>query len=349
MRSSLACLLTIGLMELTRADQALDQALDAITPAVKKWASICVVTNPEANPAFAWHEYRQTGSETDFWPASTIKLYAVVAALELLNERGFCLSSTVTFEHGNADGTWTIDCARTVQEMLTEVFRRSSNEDYTLLLRLVGLDRINTRFFVPEKGFTRTALMRGYVLGRPYGYVREEPQRIRLRSADGLASETHTHTWSGRFYAEEKGCTIIDAKTGNVTTSRELAECLRRLLFHEKLSPGERYHVTADQLARVRFGGSGTVGLETRTKESGPLSWTGAIETIFPQARFYHKCGVISNYASEVAAFDATASGGPFVILVPVAAAGSATTPITGEKIVTAMSQAIAQWAKTPR
>ena len=43
--------------------------------------------------------------------------------------------------------------------MLSETFRRSSNEDYTLLLRMVGLDRLNSRFLIP--GATTFALLIG--------------------------------------------------------------------------------------------------------------------------------------------------------------------------------------------
>ena len=79
-----------------------------------------------------------------------------MAALELLAERGFPLDATLTFEHREGAGGWTVDGARTMREMLGEVF------------------------------------------------------------------------WSGRFYAAERGATVIDARTGNVTSPRELAECLRR-------------------------------------------------------------------------------------------------------------------------
>jgi hypothetical protein len=330
-----------------RADEPLELSLDAVGPGLKKWASVCVVTAGEGGrPAFSWHDYRGTATRCDFWPASTIKVYAVIAALELLSERGFPLDTTVSFEHRESDGRWVLDCARTVREMLSETFRRSSNEDYTLLLRLVGIDRLNTRFLTPERGFGRSALMRGYVAGRPWNYVREEPQRIRLRSADGVMSETHEHTWSGRFYAEERGATVIDAKTGNVTTPRDLVECLRRVLYHEHLPASEQYRLTTEQLAFLRTGGDGLTGLETRNEASGPTAWAGAAETVFPQARFFHKCGLISNYALEIAAVDDAAQGGPAFLFAPVINAGSATTPDDGEKLVSQMSLKIAEWVK---
>src|SRR5688572_13676717 len=77
-----------------------DSAIDAIAPGTKKWATVCVVTQEENGaPKFAWTDYADTGNATEFWPASAIKIYAVIAALELLNERDFPLDTIATFEH----------------------------------------------------------------------------------------------------------------------------------------------------------------------------------------------------------------------------------------------------------
>ena len=240
-----------------------------------------------------------------------------------------------------------LDGARTVPEMLHAVFHHSSNVDYTLLLRMVGIDRINTQFLTPERGFPHSALMRGYVLGRPYGYVREEPQRITLRTADGSKTATYEHAWSGRFYADERGCTVIDARTGNVTSAREMAECLRRVLFHEHLPEVERYRLTAVQITFLRYGGGGLTGLETTATDSDPIAWKDAIDGVFPKARFFHKCGVISNYALDLAAVDDSAQSGTRFILVPVVNAGEATTPERGQTFIRQMSRAIAQWVRS--
>ena len=348
LRSSLhAFLLTATLCALPLASAAatLDESLDAIAPDIQKWATVCVVTErADGAPEFTWHDYRGSGDARDFWPASAIKLYAAVAVLELLAERGFPLDATLTFEHRDGAGGWTVDCARTMREMLGEVFRRSSNEDYTLLLRLVGIDRMNTRFLIPERGFPHSALMRGYVLGRPYGYTREEPQRITLRA--GEHSETIEHTWSGRFYAEERGATIIDARTGNVTSPRELAECLRRVLFHERLPESERYDLNTEQLDFLRHGGGGLCGLENKAAESDPLAWKNALDAVFPKARFFHKCGWISSHALEVAYVDDAAQSGRRFILVPVIAAGDDTRPERGQALIGKMSRAIGEWVR---
>ena len=335
-------------VSVVRADSALDASLAEVTPEVTKWATVCVVTRDAAGaPVFTWHDYRDTGRARDFWPASTVKLYTAVAALELLHAKGMPVDTTVTYLHQTGEGEWVTDCARTAREMLGEVFARSSNEDYTLLLRLTGVDGINTRFFIPEKGFRDTALMRGYVLERPYVYQRDEAQRMILRGPDGR-TETVEHSWSGHSYAADKGATVIDPKTANVTTTRELAECLRRILYHEYLPEAERFRISPEMLDFLRHGSPGATGLENKGQKSGPFAWTGT-KDVFPEARFYHKCGQIANYALEVAAVDASARGGPEYILVPAAAAGSATKPVNGETIIAEMSRRIARWAAAPR
>lgn len=342
----LTFLFTLG--TLVQADEALDAALDGIAPELLKWATVCVVSERDGKPAFEWHDYRDTGTRTDFWPASTIKLYTAIAACVRMNQKGFTLDAAVQFQHEDK-GAWKLDCARSLREMLSEVFRRSSNEDYTLLLRLCSIDWMNREFLTPETGFENSALMRGYVKERPWGYIREETQRLRAMSADGITKQTWEHRWSGHSYSAERGATIIDAKTGNVTTPRDLANCLRRLMFHAELPPEQRFDLSQEQVDFLLHGADGLTGLETKNPESGPSAWKDGLERVFPEARFYHKCGVISDYALEVACLDDRANGGPCFILVPVIHAGLATKPVSGEKHISAMSRAIGEWVKMKR
>ncbi len=313
---------------------SLDDVLAGVSPEIAKWASVVFVAGDGSEPTFEWHHYRDSAEAVNFWPASVIKIYAVVAALEYLNELGLGLDCTLTFER-QTDGQWVLDSARTMREMISEVFRRSSNEDYTLLLRFVGIDRINTSILIPEGGFPHSALMRGYVRGRPYEYVREEPQRITVRTPGGQ-SKVIEHRWSGTSYSQQRGATVISETTGNCTSTRELAECMRRIMFHEHLPPHERYHLTPEQLRLIREGGYGLTGLENRL--AGPYAWKDAVETVFPKARYFHKAGVISNYSLDLAYVDDEASGTRFILAV---AAQSGKT-----EMVTEMARRIATWVR---
>ena len=327
--------MTALILLLLAGDPSLEAVLAPIAPEVDKFATVIEVTGPAGQPAFRTLHYRNSAEAVDFWPASTIKLYVAVAALELLGEKGLPTDTTVTFAR-RTEGRWIVDCARTVPEMTSEVFRRSSNEDYTLLLRTVGIDRLNTRFLVPANGFDHSALMRGYVLHRPHVYVRDEPQRITLTTPDGRR-EILEHTWSGTSYSQERGATVISATTGNVTSTRELAECLRRVMFHEHLPAEQRYDLTADQLALLRSGRDGLTGLENR--QAGLYGWEKAAAEVFPDARFYHKAGWISSDVLDLAYVDDGAHSGVRYLVCVAARTGE-------EDVARRMARAIADWQK---
>ena len=333
-----------------RSDSALNAAIDVVAPGVEKWASICLVTKDAAGkPAFEWLDYRGTGSKTNFWPASTMKLYTVVAACELLHAQKLPLDTTATFFHEEA-GLWRTDCARTFREMISEVFRRSSNEDYTLLLRVCGIDRINTTFLIAERGFPGTALMRGYVPEPPWRYVQREKQRVLLRDEVGGTSHVIEHLWSGRDYGSERGITVLFAENGNVTSTRVLCDCLRRVLFHDELPEQERFRISSEQARFLKEGSEGRFhGLETKIIATGPTVWQKAWAEVFPKARHFQKSGLISNYALDLCCIDDRANGGPCFLMCAGLNAGHATKPVDGEQLVSQLTRAIALWVRGHR
>ena len=293
----LATLLTLTASLL--GDEPLDSLLENVHPEIRKWASVIRVSNPKTRPKFTSHHYLTSEHAVDFWPASTIKLYTVVASLEWLNEQGLSEDTTLTFSHKNQNQEWVIDCARTYSEMVSEVFRRSSNEDYTLLLRTLGIDAINTRFLIPDKGFPHSALMRDYITHRPAVYENEEDQRIQASSPEGIR-KAFEHQWSGISYSQQRGASVLSAETGNCTSTAELANCLRRLLFHEQIPKEERFEISARQARWICEGDPkrGITGLENRL--AGPYGWQGSGALVFPNARYFHKAGLISSYALDL-------------------------------------------------
>jgi hypothetical protein len=326
--------ITLFLLAASLQAGKLDSVLEDISPDIKKWASVILVKGDKTKPDFQWFHYRNSAEDVDFWPASTIKIYTVVAALEYLNELKLPNDCAIVFEH-KKDDKWILDSARTMREMISEVFRRSSNEDYTLLLRFVGIDRINTKFLIPEKGFPHTALMRDYITHRPPLYVNEEPQRITIYSNDNKPVRIE-HTWSGLSYAKQRGATALSSTTGNCTSTKELADCLRKIIFHHTLPQSERYNLTDKQVKFIIEGGDGLTGLEN--KEAGPYAWEDSAEKVFPNARFFHKGGLISTYSLDVAYIDDAESNTRFIVTVA-AKSGEIET-------VTQMALRIAEWVK---
>jgi len=317
---------------------SIDDAIAAIAPGILKRASVIITDASPASPIPQSHSFHSAGSTEaiDFWPASTIKLYTAIAAMEAAHARGFPLDALVLFEHRNKDGRWITDCSRTLREMSSEVFRRSSNEDYTLHLRITGIDALNEHFLTPARGFPHSALMRGYVTARPYVYLREEPQRITLFHADKRLS--WEHSWSGRSWSKERGATVIDAATGNCTTTAELVACLHRLFFHNSLPPADRFRISDAMADFLLHGADGLSGLETTSKDSGPYAWEGG-KASFPNARWYHKCGLISNHALDVACADDRANSGRAVFLCAMVQSGN-------EDLIRQLCAALLAWAK---
>ena len=321
------------------ADPAFDAAVDKAAPDITRRATVILADKqPDGTLKFRTTHYKDEPGATDFWPASTIKLYAALAALEQVQELGFKLDVTVSLEHRDASGTWILDSARTMREMLSEVFLRSSNEDYTLLLRMTGRDAINSRFLIPERGFKKSALMRAYVTARPWVYLPAEPQRITLRAPDG-AIKTVEHTWGGRAWSEERGATIIDAKTGNVTTTDDMARCLCRVIFHEQTPEADRFRISPEMLDFLRYGGGGLCGLETKGKDGGAFAWQKSGEQVYPKARFFHKGGWITNYGLDLACLDDRQQTGRAVILAAAVNTGK-------EDTIRSVCRGLLEWAK---
>jgi hypothetical protein len=309
---SLFCLLSCPAL-LCAGVPDLTAAMEAAAPGLKLRATVMAVETVNGQTTFpAWH-YKNEPDAIDFWPASTIKIYTAVAALERLHALKMPLETSLTFERREGTGPWVLDCARAMPEMLSEVWRRSSNEDYTLLLRFNGLDYINEKFLTPSRGFTHSALMRGYWSARPYTYKPAEHQRITLRAQDGRM-EFVDHAWGGRSWSAERGATVIDSRTGNMASTRDLAECLRRIVFNDLIPESERFKISPEMLTFLQHGGNGFTGLDTKDPDSGPHAWDAGKE-LFPKAVYYHKVGLISNEVLELAVVDDRAESGKAWIL----------------------------------
>ncbi len=326
----LLCLLSPARLQAGVPD--LTAAMEAAAPGLKLRATVIAVESQQGQTTFpTWH-YKNEPDATDFWPASTIKLYTAIAALERLHALGLPLETTLTFERRAGHEPWVLDCARAMPEMLSEIWRRSSNEDYTLLLRFTGIDQLNGEFLTPARGFTRSSLMRGYWSARPYTYKPSERQRITLRAQNGRM-EFVEHLWAGHSWSAERGATVIDSRTGNMASTRDLADCLRRLVFHDLIPPQERFRLSPQMHTFLLHGGHGFSGIETKDPDSGPHAWDGG-KDLFPHARYYHKVGSISNEVLELAVVDDRASSGKAWIFCLRAGTGD-------EKIMVALCRAV--------
>lgn len=286
----------------------LDLVVELAAPSKQVWAELIYVERLETGRRYTKYPYAGSGNRTDFWPASTIKMYTATAALVLLEEQGFSIDAIATFSH-QLNGVWVEDLSMSFREIIRRTFDCSSNETYTLLLRFAGIDWINQSFFTPSNGFLQTTLMRDYVTddARPWSYNLTENQKITVE--ENRRSWTREHSWSGRSYANERGCVIYNQSgTANCTSPHDLSEHMRRLISHRSLPESERFSIGQEAYAWYR----GETGEAVLNNIEGPSYCGGpayeGVSAVFPSASFHHKEGLVSEYRGSVHhVFDADA------------------------------------------
>jgi hypothetical protein len=181
---------------------------------------------------FEWFSLGETGlvpSQGHYWPASTVKLIAAVAALETLGEHGLTGASTLSFT--DDDGPY-FGSARELARLAVQV---SDNPSYNRTVLIAGVDDLNERI-LPSWGLGQTRLQRRFT--RPDGVVdlslRRSPE-IRYREGDrtGVLPARTSH----RRYED---CPA----DGNCTTLFELLLVMRRLTLHRELPESERFRLS---------------------------------------------------------------------------------------------------------
>ncbi len=313
----------------------LDDVVDLARGSTPAWVSLTLVQDDGEEPAFRSYAYADTADRTDFWVASTIKIYTATAALILLHQDGLSLDTEATFyRRDDPDDGWTEDVTVSFRDMIFDVFDHSSNSDYTLLLRFAGIDWLSTELFTEANGLAGTALLVGYVSDRPYRYDRDEEQRIVLQ--DGEQVVERVHLWSGTPYDDLVGCEFRYSSRANCSPPAELAEHMRRLMFHEWLPEQERFDVNPEQLDWMRFG-----------DDLGPVMnqfdspWADGIRRVFPDADYFHKAGRVTDYALDLHYVDDLATDTRF--------AAAVVTESTTTSAYDKVSEELTRMVRTPR
>lgn len=254
----------------------------------------------ESKLSFRWFDHRGTSLERDtWWPASSIKLYAAIAALERVNAMGFGPRANVTFHYERGDVT------QSVRNLIRRALIPSNNVAFDRLVEIVGFDRLNKKFFAPAKGFWSTVLNRGYS-----GRMRDEE------------TGRGTHRYSSRItISKGKRSKELPARVGkgtydcpehgNCTPLIELAEAMRRVAFHESLPEAQRFKLskrTLNELKRAigkrKPRGNGVVdGLRAGFGEEHPIE-------------VMHKPGYANKWFSDVVYVKSKVDGSQWVVAV---------------------------------
>jgi hypothetical protein len=213
-----------------------------------------------AGPAYVLYEAGLGAFSPDFWPASTVKLLAALAALEYVRELGFTGAARVAFDPATADS---------LRAIVDRSIRVSSNSDYDLTLLLAGVDRLNREFLTAERGFPTTVLQRSYMgLGVPDSpeCTLEEGGRSRVLAA--------------RPAQNDYGC--LDG--GNCANLFELTEALRRLVLHDELPASEQFALDPADRAAL---------LDALCVADSSSFLDGAVRVLGAPPRICHKTGSV--------------------------------------------------------
>lgn len=213
----------------------------------KAWV---VLVEGDADNGFVYRPFDYAGTSTDrtnWWPASSVKVFPAVAAMERVRAWGMDVHANVTFHYDGGDRTLPLS------QLVQRAVGPSDNLAFDRLVEIAGAEYLNGSFFSAAHGLPDTVLLRSYKhrvkapSERGEGSNRHSP-RITLRQGKSTkvvderndtkrrgASGCHGVDRSNRHRAASAGA------EGNCTTLRDLTEIIRRVVMHDLIPPAERF------------------------------------------------------------------------------------------------------------
>ncbi|MFN3202659.1 MAG: LysM peptidoglycan-binding domain-containing protein [Bradymonadia bacterium] len=227
-------------------------------------------------------QWKSTGDDTHWNPASTIKLFSGVAALDYLRSRGFGVNTSATFYDKKGGPK-----SYRVADLIADALGPSNNIAHNRLSQLAGYDWMNGRVLA-RKGAPTAAIHKPYEKSRwlpltGADHFRTSP-KIKLRQ--GSKKRTIPSRSSKKTYA----CKYSSA----CASLEDLAEVMRRLMLHEQIPSSQRYNLGIRELRAIRN------ALKSNRKRG--MEIVKGIESRFKkgQVAFYHKPGFSENWMSDV-------------------------------------------------
>ncbi len=184
------------------------------------------------------YDYGGLSTRVDGWnPASTIKLYAAVSALERLNGLGFGPNARVTFHYPRGDKSFPIE------QLFEKSVHDSDNIAHNRLVQLAGFDRLNgPKGTLQRAGLRQSAIMRAYEVSKweAEGNARSlrASPRISLRQGAGRGQRARKSTLPASVGKAKTNC-----QGAACTSLSDLGRMMCRLMLHEQLPAGRRLHL----------------------------------------------------------------------------------------------------------
>ncbi len=249
---------------------------------------------------YRYYDYEGTSGEgRSWWPASTVKLLAAVAALERLHSWGFGPAARVTFEYREIEGG---PATLTVEQIVRGAITPSDNVAYDRLVEIAGYEWLNDIFLSDDKGLGGSVLQRGY--GGRHRYADSGRGSLRHSPRITLVEGNKTKVLPERSSTKNYDC----PGQGNCVPLRDLAECLRRVMLHDELPAKERFELGGEELTLLRSALSG------RRKRG--LGVVKGLNSAFGEdrLRFHHKAGFALKWFSDNVFVEDTASGRKWLV-----------------------------------
>ncbi len=221
-------------------------------------------------------------------PASTVKLFSAIGALEQLRRNGFGVRTRVTFHYKGGDRTFPLS------ELFEDAVHLSKNIPHNRLVQLAGFDFINgPKGTFQRAGLDHTYIMRAYAVEEwtaeghsrrlrhsPAITLREGRKRRRLPARKG----------KGRYPCNGAACTSLS----------DLAKTMCRMMLHEQLPARRRFRVGggATQSPHLRLLRQ---AMDAKRKGRTDRVWD-AFERAFPATegyKLFRKAGFSRDWLSE--------------------------------------------------
>ncbi|MCB9547181.1 MAG: serine hydrolase [Myxococcales bacterium] len=255
-------------------DTARLEAALAGVPTPVDFKAVVVVLDP-GDAAGRWFGWQDTADDTDWYPASSLKIFPAVAALELVD--GGALGAVGPSVELRFERPGRPPYRRRLDWLVGQALTQSSNLAFDRLVQLVGVDALHADLLGPARGFGQTAVQLRY-----------------SDSVDSLLEAPAIQAGAVRRPASESAgvdrCTVAPS----CTSVAALAELMRRIMLHEALPAGERLRLKPRSLAVLR----GALGAR---KPRGTEVADALVAAHRPRAvRVWHKPGFYPWWRSDV-------------------------------------------------
>ena len=222
-------------------------------------------------------------------PASTVKLFSAIGALEQLRRHGFGVGTTVTFHYKSGDRTFPLT------QLFEEAVHLSKNIPHNRLVQLAGFDDLNGPGGTLQRaGLDHTYIMRAYAVKE--WTAQGQDRRLRHSPAITLREGRRTKRLPAR-----KGKGRYPCMGAACTSLSDLAKTMCRMMLHEQLPAKRRF-----RLGRPGAGQSPHLRLLRQAMDAKREGRTDrvwdAFERAFPPAQGYklfRKAGFSRDWLSE--------------------------------------------------